>query len=200
MISSELIFGLIVFYFTMFVTPGPNNVMLTISGIKFGFKKTIPHLLGIPLGHFFQISLVSFGLGKIFQQYPIIQNTLKYIGCLYLFYLSYRMFGSIKITEIKDPKARPLKFYEASLFQFLNPKAWIVALTAVSVFFPSNENFYIAVLFVTLIAPIVCLPCISVWAIFGSAIRIFISNKKVKYLIEIVMSLLLIATAIMILL
>ena len=199
MITTELTFALISFYFVMFVTPGPNNVMLFASGVKYGFKKTIPHIFGIPLGHFFQISLISMGLGFVFQTYPIAQQILKVLGCLYLFFLAYRMFGSLSIKETKET-GRPLRFYEAALFQILNPKAWVVAITAVSVFFPKDESFLTGLFFLAGIAPLVNLPSISVWVLFGSSIRAFISNPKVKKIVEIVLAILLVATGITILL
>jgi threonine/homoserine/homoserine lactone efflux protein len=199
MITPELFLGLITFYFVMFFTPGPNNVMLTISGIKFGFKKTIPHMIGIPIGHTIQIISVSLGLGVIFQKYPEVQNILKYIGCGYLFFLAYKMFGSLNIKNNNENSGRPMKLYEASLFQFLNPKAWVVALTVVTVFFPREENFIKAMLFVSLTAPLVCSFSVMTWAGFGSTIRIFISNNKIKKFIEVLMSVLLIITAIFIL-
>jgi len=199
MITPELFLGLITFYFIMFFTPGPNNVMLTISGIKFGFKKTIPHMIGIPIGHTIQIISVSLGLGVIFQKYPEVQNILKYIGCGYLFFLAYKMFGSLNIKNNNENSGRPMKLYEASLFQFLNPKAWVVALTVVTVFFPREENFIKAMLFVSLTAPLVCSFSVMTWAGFGSTIRIFISNNKIKKFIEVLMSVLLIITAIFIL-
>jgi threonine/homoserine/homoserine lactone efflux protein len=199
MITPELFLGLITFYFVMFFTPGPNNVMLTISGIKFGFKKTIPHMIGIPIGHTIQIISVSLGLGVIFQKYPEVQNILKYIGCGYLFFLAYKMFGSLNIQNKNENTGRPMKLYEASLFQFLNPKAWVVALTVVTVFFPREENFITAMLFVSLTAPLICSFSVMTWAGFGSTIRIFISNNKIKKFIEVLMSVLLIITAIFIL-
>jgi threonine/homoserine/homoserine lactone efflux protein len=199
MITPELFLGLITFYFVMFFTPGPNNVMLTISGIKFGFKKTIPHMIGIPIGHTIQIISVSLGLGVIFQKYPEVQNILKYIGCGYLFFLAYKMFGSLNIQNKNENTGRPMKLYEASLFQFLNPKAWVVALTVVTVFFPREENFIKAMLFVSLTAPLICSFSVMTWAGFGSTIRIFISNNKIKKFIEVLMSVLLIITAIFIL-
>jgi threonine/homoserine/homoserine lactone efflux protein len=199
MITPELFLGLITFYFVMFFTPGPNNVMLTISGIKFGFKKTIPHMIGIPIGHTIQIISVSLGLGVIFQKYPEVQNILKYIGCGYLFFLAYKMFGSLNIKNNNENRGRPMKLYEASLFQFLNPKAWVVALTVVTVFFPREENFIKAMLFVSLTAPLICSFSVMTWAGFGSTIRIFISNNKIKKFIEALMSVLLIITAIFIL-
>ena len=199
MITPELFLGLITFYFVMFFTPGPNNVMLTISGIKFGFKKTIPHMIGIPIGHTIQIISVSLGLGVIFQKYPEVQNILKYIGCGYLFFLAYKMFGSLNIKNNNENRGRPMKLYEASLFQFLNPKAWVVALTVVTVFFPREENFIKAMLFISLTAPLICSFSVMAWAGFGSTIRIFISNNKIKKFIEVLMSVLLIITAIFIL-
>ncbi len=198
MIDVELTIGLITFYFIMFVTPGPNNVMLTASGIKFGFKRTIPHLLGIPLGHTIQITLVTLGLGVIFEKYPSIQIVLKFLGCGYLFFLAYKMFGSLDIKSIKN-SGRPLKFYEASLFQFLNPKAWLVATTAASVFFPDNINFITGLIFIVFLAPIVCLPSITIWAVFGSTIKNFISNYKIKKIIEIILAISLVITGLLIL-
>ena len=198
MISTELTFALVSFYFVMFVTPGPNNIMLFASGVKYGFKKTIPHILGIPLGHFVQISLVSLGLGFVFQAYPMVQQVLKIIGCLYLFFLAYRMFGSLNMKESKET-GRPLKFYEAALFQLLNPKAWVIAITAVSVFFPKDESFITGLLFLTCIAPIVNLPSISIWVLFGSSIRVLISNLTVKKTIEVILAVLLVGTGLMIL-
>ena len=122
------------------MTPGPNNAMLAISGIKFGFKRSVPHMIGIPIGHSIQIITVCLGLGTLFQKFPEIQFILKFVGCGYLFYLAFKMFGSFNFKEQND-KGRPMKIYEALLFQFLNPKAWVVALTVVTVFFPNEENF-----------------------------------------------------------
>ena len=195
MITTELFFGLITYYFIMFMTPGPNNAMLAISGIKFGFKRSMPHMIGIPIGHTVQIITVCLGLGTLFQKFPEIQFILKFVGCGYLFYLAFKMFGSFNFKEQKD-KGRPMKIYEALLFQFLNPKAWVVALTVVTVFFPNEENFIKATLFVSLSAPLMCFFSVITWAGFGSSIRVFISNKKIKKFIEVLMALLLVVTAI----
>jgi threonine/homoserine/homoserine lactone efflux protein len=197
MIEFKLFFALISYYFVMFVTPGPNNAMLTASGIKFGFKKTIPHLIGIPVGHIIQISLVCFGLGNLFQKYPLIQNYLKWLCFIYLLYLGWKIIGSF--SEHKKETGRPLKLYEAAFFQFINPKAWVVALTASTAFFPVNENFYLATAFVALTAPFVCFPSICLWALFGSSIKMLIKNTKIKKIIEYFLAVLLIITAIIIL-
>ena len=197
MIEFKLFFALISYYFVMFVTPGPNNAMLTASGIKFGFKKTIPHLIGIPFGHVIQITLVCFGLGNLFQKYPLIQNYLKWLCFIYLLYLGWKIIGSF--SEQKKESGRPLKLYEAALFQFMNPKAWVVALTASTAFFPVNENFYLATTFVVLTAPFICFPSICLWALFGSSIKILIKKAKIKKIIEYFLAVLLIITAIIIL-
>ena len=194
MINFELVLALVSFYTVMFITPGPNNAMLTASGIKFGFKRTIPHLIGIPTGHIFQIALMCLGLGKIFQTYPFIQEYLKYICAVYLLYLGYKIIGSFK--NINNEKSRPLKLYEASLFQIVNPKAWAISSSAAVGFFPRGENLILAVLFMSLIGFIVCLPSITVWALFGSSIRSIIKNNYIKKIIEYFMALLLLLTSV----
>jgi len=197
MITFPLWSALIVYYFIMFATPGPNNAMLTASGIKFGYIKTLPHLIGIPLGHFFQIILVSYGLGNVFIKFPVLQLYMKVLCFIYLIYLSWKMLGSFSVVEKES--GRPLRFYEASLFQFINPKAWTVAITAVAGFFPLEENFFTATMFLALTAPFVCFPSISLWALFGSTLRIFVNNLKTKKIIEYILALLLILTALFVL-
>ena len=197
MITFSLWSALIVYYFVRFATPGPNNAMLTASGMKFGFLRTLPHILGIPLGHFIQITLVCYGLGTVFVKFPQIQFYMKFLCFLYLIYLSWKMLGSISV--VKKESGRPLKFYEASLFQFINPKAWTVAIAAVSGFFPSQENFFLATMFLAVTAPFVCIPSISLWALFGNTLRIFVSNTKTKKIIEYILALLLILTGVFIL-
>ena len=197
MITYSLWSALIVYYFIMFVTPGPNNAMLTASGMKFGYLRTLPHIIGIPLGHFIQITLVCYGLGNVFIKFPQIQFYMKFLCFVYLLYLSWKMLGSISVT--KKETGRPLKFYEASLFQFINPKAWTVAIAAVSGFFPTDENFFVATMFLAVTAPFVCIPSISLWALFGNSLRIFVSNTKTKKIIEYILAILLILTGVFIL-
>ena len=197
MINLALFSALSTFYFTMFFTPGPNNAMLTASGMKFGFIRTLPHLIGIPLGHIFQIGLTCFGLANLFIIYPQIQFFMKILCFLYLLYLSWKMIGSF--SSVQKESVRPLKLYEASLFQFINPKAWSIAIAVASGFFPVEENIFIGVIFVTSTAAIICFPTISLWALFGSGLRTFINKKKTKKLIEYILALLLILTGLFIL-
>ena len=198
MITFALFSALATFYFTMFVTPGPNNSMLTFSGLKFGFVRTLPHAIGIPLGHIFQIGLTCFGLGKIFLIYPQIQFYMKILCFLYLLYLAWKMIGSFDM--VKKEIGRPLRFYEASLFQFINPKAWSIAITVASGFFPTEENIFIGILFVTITAAVICFPSICVWALFGSSLKKYISDYRVKKYTEYSLALMVVSTGFFILL
>ena len=196
MIDVNLFFALISFYFVMYVTPGPNNAMVLTSGIKFGFLKTIPHMSGITIGHVLQTIVVCLGLGKIFQMFPEIQDFLKIICALYLLYLGYKIIGSF--SKIKDDGSKPLKFYEASLFQLVNPKAWTISTMVASGFLPKDERLIISISFISITALIICPLSISVWAAFGSGIRNLVKNNKKKASVEYFLAILLLITAIMI--
>jgi threonine/homoserine/homoserine lactone efflux protein len=197
MINLPLFSALAAFYFTMFFTPGPNNAMLTASGMKFGFTRTLPHLIGISLGHVFQIGLTCFGLANLFLIYPQVQFYMKILCFLYLLYLGWKMIGSF--SSLQKETGRPLRFYEASLFQFINPKAWSIAITVASGFFPTKENIFIGVIFVTVTAAMINLPTCSLWALFGSGLRKFVDNEKIKKLIEYLLAVLLVLTGLFIL-
>ncbi len=196
MVDTNLIFALISFYFVMYVTPGPNNAMVLASGLKFGFLKSIPHMTGITIGHVTQLILVCLGLGKIFQIFPELQNILKILCAIYLIYLGYKIIGSF--SKITDDDSRPLKFYEAALFQIVNPKAWTISSMAASGFLPKDGNLILSILFISCIALIICPISISPWAAFGSAIKNLVKNNKIKVIIEFFLAFLLLITAILI--
>ena len=196
MFDTNLIFALISFYFVMYVTPGPNNAMVLASGLKFGFLKSIPHMTGITIGHVTQLILVCLGLGKIFQIFPELQNILKILCAIYLIYLGYKIIGSF--SKIKDDDSWPLKFYEAALFQIVNPKAWTISSMAASGFLPKDGNLILSILFISCIALIICPISISPWAAFGSGIKNLVKNNKIKVIIEFFLAFLLLITAILI--
>tara|TARA_Y100000817_G_scaffold307789_1_gene294668 strand:- start:323 stop:922 length:600 start_codon:yes stop_codon:yes gene_type:complete len=196
MIDLNILFPLISFYFVMYVTPGPNNAMVLTSGLKFGFLKSIPHMTGITIGHVTQLILVCLGLGKIFQIFPQLQDILKIICAIYLVYLGYKIIGSF--NKIKEDDSRPLKFYEAALFQIINPKAWTISSMAASGFLPSNGNLITSILFISCVALIICPLSISPWAAFGSGIKNMVKNNRIKVMIEYLLAFLLLITAILI--
>ena len=184
MITWELIVAISAYNFVMYATPGPNNSILTTSGIKFGFFRSIPNILGIPTG-----------LGSLFTSFPILLDILRYVGSAYILYLAYKMFGSLNVAS-NEEKSRPLKYYEAILFQFVNPKAWVICITAVSLFYPEKENLIFGTLFMVIMSTIINIPSISIWAFGGSVIRLYLTNSKLKKIIEFLLALLLIGTAI----
>ena len=196
MFDINLFIALVSFYFVMYVTPGPNNAMMLASGLKFGLKKTIPHMSGITIGHIIQLVSVCLGLGVIFQIFPEIQKILKVICSIYILYLGYKILGSF--SKIKMNDSRPLKFHEAALFQIVNPKAWTISSMVASGFLPKEGNLIISILFIALTALIICPLSIAPWAAFGAAIRNLIQNYQTKRLIEYCLAFLLLITAIVI--
>ena len=198
MIDFNILFALISYYFVMYVTPGPNNAMVLASGLKFGFNRTIPHISGITIGHVSQLILVCFGLGKIFQVFPNLQNILKILCAIYLLYLGYKIIGSF--SKIKEDGSKPLKFYEAALFQIVNPKAWTISSMAASGFLPEDGSLILSILFISFVALVICPISITPWAAFGSAIKNLVKNNKIKVLIEYFLAFLLLITAILIVL
>tara|TARA_B100001123_G_C14859393_1_gene847392 strand:- start:55 stop:663 length:609 start_codon:yes stop_codon:yes gene_type:complete len=198
MITWELIIAISAYNFVMYATPGPNNSILTTSGIKFGFIRTIPNIFGIPTGHGLQLALVCFGLGSLFTNFPIFLDILRYVGATYILYLAFKIFGSLNVSSSEE-KARPLRYYEAILFQFVNPKAWVICITAVSLFYPEKENLIIGTIFMVIMSTIINIPSISIWAFGGSIIRRYLKNQFLKKILEWALAILLIGTAISVL-
>ena len=194
MITFELLVAISVYYIAMYVTPGPNNSILAASGIKFGFIRTIPNIFGIPTGHGIQLILVSLGLGSLLLQFPYLLSALKYLGATYLLYLAWKMLGSLNI-QVAEDKSAPLRYYEAILFQFVNPKAWVICITAVSLFYPERENIFVGIFFMVVMSTIINIPSISIWAFGGSVIRGYLNNTKFKKTVEWLLAILLIGTA-----
>jgi threonine/homoserine/homoserine lactone efflux protein len=155
--------------FVMSITPGPNNVMLTASGATFGFRRTIPHILGISVGCGVQLLAVCAGLGAIFTRWPESQAVLRWVGAAYLLYLGMRMLGSG--TASGGVSTRPVTFPEAAAFQFLNPKAWVMTITAATLFLPHEIGVLAAGAYMLAVMVVMNLPCIAVWALFGSSLR-----------------------------
>jgi threonine/homoserine/homoserine lactone efflux protein len=161
--------------FVMSITPGPNNVMLTASGAAFGFRRTIPHMLGISCGCAIQLLAVCAGLGAVFSRWPDLQAALRWIGAGYLLYLGVRMLGGSGPAGASADN-RPVTFLEAAIFQFLNPKAWIMTLTAATLFLPHELGMLAAGAYMLAIMVVMNMPCIAVWALFGSSLRRFLER------------------------
>jgi threonine/homoserine/homoserine lactone efflux protein len=160
--------------FVMSITPGPNNVMLTASGAAFGFRRTIPHMLGISVGFGVELLAVCAGLGAVFTRWPELQTVLRWVGALYLLYLGVRMLSSGFANT--DVSQRPVTFLEAAVFQFLNPKAWVMTITAATLFLPHEIGVLAAGAYMLAVMVVMNLPCIAVWALFGSSLRRFLER------------------------
>ncbi len=160
--------------FVMSITPGPNNVMLTASGAAFGFRRTIPHMLGISVGFGIELLAVCAGLGAVFTRWPDLQMLLRWVGALYLLYLGVRMLGSGPSNNAVSQ--RPVTFLEAALFQFLNPKAWVMTITAATLFLPHEVGVLAAGAYMLAVMVVMNFPCIAVWALFGSSLRRFLER------------------------
>lgn len=164
----DLLFALLLFVSVTIVTPGPNNMMLLASGANFGLRRTLPHMAGITIGHAAMVIILGLGLAGLFAAYPAVLTVLTYACLGYLFWLAWR------IATAADPgrgtsRGRPLSFTEAALFQWVNPKAWAVALTAITAYAPGEGPA--AILAVAAVFVAVSLPSVSLWAGLGTGIR-----------------------------
>lgn len=159
-------------------TPGPNNVMLTTSGAHFGYRATLPQILGILLGGFVLTLACCLGLGQLFLAWPLAQQVLRIGGALYLLYLAWKL-GGASIAQAQ-PLLRPLGFAHGALFQFVNPKNWLKAVTLASVFMPAGLPPLQAALLVGFISVLMGFPAISLWTLFGMAIRRLLERPGVQ--------------------
>lgn len=178
----------------MSITPGPNNVMLTASGVNFGFRRTLPHMLGIGLGVGVQLYLICLGLGSLFNQLPWLQELLKWGGAAYLCYLAWRIAQAGEVG--KADSAKPITLVQGMSFQFINPKAWVMSITAAGLFLPPGEAVWLAGLIIVVIFVLVNIPCVGVWALFGMVLARLLNNARNRLLFNGAMALLLVATAV----
>jgi threonine/homoserine/homoserine lactone efflux protein len=173
-VSPEILLALVVFAFVTSITPGPNNLMLLASGVNFGFRRTIPHMLGISAGLLILLLAVGFGLGAILETAPWLYTALKAAGGAYLLYLAWRLAFARALGEAKAGE-RPLSFGGAALFQWVNPKAWLLAIGAMAAY-TSAEHYAWSILVVGLVCAAITLPSVSAWAGFGTALRTWLSD------------------------
>jgi threonine/homoserine/homoserine lactone efflux protein len=171
-LESFLALGL--YSFASSITPGPNNLMLLASGVNFGFRRTIPHMLGIAFGFTTMLVLVGVGLGAALDLVPGLFVALKIACVLYLLWLAYGLATSGSLAS-GSARARPMRFIEAALFQFVNPKAWAMALTAMALY-THPDDYFMSVLVVAGMFGAINLPSVSTWAGFGVALRGFLSD------------------------
>lgn len=188
---SDYLLPLVTFAFVTSVTPGPNNLMLMASGANFGFARTIPHMLGVALGFVLLTAVVGLGLAGLFQKWPWLYDVLLVVSVIYLLWLAWR------IANAGQPKqgahgAQPMTFLEAAAFQWVNPKAWAMALTAVTVYAPGTG--WDSVLIVAAIFGAINLPTVSTWCLLGVRIRSFLNSASRLKVFNWTMAVLLVAS------
>ena len=189
--SFELIPALALFAFVSSITPGPNNLMLMASGANFGFRRTIPHMLGIAGGFSVMVSLVGVGLMQVFDAFPITHTILKIASVAYMLYLSWKIANAARPQEAAT-SGTPMTFVQAALFQWVNPKAWTMALTAITVYAPTRS--LAAVGLVAVVFGLINLPSVSTWTVLGQQMRLILTNPARLRAFNIGMALLLVAS------
>jgi threonine/homoserine/homoserine lactone efflux protein len=191
--SQSLLIAFVMFAVVMFFTPGPNNIMLLSSGLTYGFRPTIPHIMGITVGFAFMIGAVGLGLGTIFIAYPVLQTVLKYAGVAYLVYLAAVIAMSEPVTPDQDNRRGPMTFWGAAMFQWVNAKRWVMVIgtiTAYAAIAAYPWNIAIQVALSLLLGALSC----TAWALFGSSLRPILSSRRAVRAFNIVMAVLLLAS------
>ena len=171
----ETLTALALFAFVSSSTPGPNNLMLMASGANFGFVRTIPHMLGISVGFMVMLFSVGAGLVQIFDRFPVIYDVLKIASVIYMLWLAWKIAHAAPITK-KAQAGAPMTFLQAAAFQWVNPKAWAMALTAITVYVGDASILWLAV--GALIFAIENLPSVSNWTIAGQQMQRFLTNPR----------------------
>jgi threonine/homoserine/homoserine lactone efflux protein len=156
------------------ITPGPNNTMLLASGVNFGFRRTVPHILGVSAGVVLLMLSVGFGLGELFNRVPGLYTALEAASVAYLLYLAWKI-GSSGDIKVRNGDSRPMRFHEAIAFQWINPKAWMMVLTAATTIRMST-NFSENTMLMAALFYVIGLPSICLWAAFGTGVRRFLSS------------------------
>jgi threonine/homoserine/homoserine lactone efflux protein len=191
--SQSLLIAFIVFAAVMFLTPGPNNVMLLSSGLTYGFRRTLPHIAGITFGMAFMIAAVGLGLGTIFIAYPMLQAILKYAGAAYLIYLAAAIAMSGMAPSAQDNQCGPMTFWGAAMFQWVNVKGWVMVIGTITAY-AAIAGFPWNIIIQTLISLVIGAFSTVAWALFGSALRPVLRSPRAVRAFNIVMALLLLAS------
>lgn len=189
--THEQLVALAAFAFVTSITPGPNNLMLMASGANFGVRRTLPHMLGVALGFVFMTVLVGAGLAQAFVAVPQLFTALQVASVVYLLFLSWKI-ATASPPEEAGRTGQPMTFLAAAAFQWANPKAWAMALTAVSVYAPSQTAASIVA--VALVFGIVNLPSVGIWAVLGQQMRRVLTNPVRLRAFNVLMAILLVAS------
>ena len=189
----QIVLPAALFAFSMSITPGPNNVMVTASGANFGYRRTIPHLLGIGIGFPLMVAAVGLGLGGVFEAVPGVHAVLRYLGSACIFWMAWKI-ATARGTGAGERRGRPFTFLQAAGFQWVNPKGWVVAVGAISAFTTVQGDLWLEVGAITLTFACINYPCASLWTLFGIGIGRLLKRGNRLRIFNLVMGLLLVAS------
>jgi threonine/homoserine/homoserine lactone efflux protein len=189
--TAQLLLAFVLFAFATAGTPGPNNMMLLASGANFGFRRTAPQILGISIGLAFMVVAMGLGLSGLFKAWPVLHDVLKWVGGAYMLWLAWKI-ATAKGVSDKGAGSKPMTFLQAAAFQWVNPKAWAMALTAATTYTPEGSTsgvFLVAGTFM-----LVGAPCSAAWAGFGQGMRRFLDRPPVLRAFNLAMAALLVVS------
>ena len=189
----ELVAAMAMFAFVTSVTPGPNNMMLLASGVNFGVKRTLPHWLGVSLGHFVMLLLVGAGLESLLKAYPFVYDIMKVLGFTYLVYLAWGVARSGAPKRHGEEATQPISFLGAAAFQWVNPKAWIMAIGYFSNYMPTDASMTFVVLTCMMFSAI-NFPSVGLWVALGAKLEHYLQQDKLRRIFNGTMAVLLIAS------
>jgi threonine/homoserine/homoserine lactone efflux protein len=188
--SPDLFIALIVYAFVTSITPGPNNLMLLASGMSFGFRRSVPHMLGISGGFGLMIVVLGCGVGQLFEVFPTFYDALRVVSGLYMLWFAWKIASSGPVGDGIE-RSSPMTFLQAALFQWVNPKAWVMALAAIATY-SKADAYILSLTMIALVFSVVNLPTISVWTLAGSGLRKLLTDPRLQLAFNIAMAVLLV--------
>lgn len=191
--SPDLLFPLCAFAAITTITPGPNNTMMLASGLNYGFTRSLPHLFGICCGFTFMIFATGLGLHAVFAQAPMLQLILKYAGALYLLWLAWKLAHAAPMSAEQAGLSKPMSFAGAAAFQWINPKAWVMAIGALTTYLPPGFKV-LDVALLSGVFGVIGIFCVGSWAVFGVAMRRVLQDARSVRIFNLAMALLLVAS------
>ncbi len=191
--SYEILIALVGFAFASSITPGPNNLMLMASGANYGLRRTVPHMLGISLGHAFMVVMVGVVLLRMFETYPVLNTVLKALSATYMIWLAWKIANAVP-PEAKKVEGKPFTFLQAAAFQWVNPKAWFMAITAISAYAPQDRGILAGSLLVAVVFSATNLPSVTVWAWMGVQVRRWLGTARRLRVFNVTMAVLLVGS------
>jgi len=189
----EIFLALLAFAFVTSITPGPNNLMLLSSGVTFGFVRTVPHMLGIGVGFVLLLLAVGAGLGAVLHSVPWLYPVIKIAGGLYLVYLAWHIATAGPPDATTKNNSKPISFVAAAAFQWVNPKAWVMAVTAMATY-TNPANYWPTMVLVAIAFGLVNLPSVSSWAGLGTLLRTWLAEPRRLRMFNVTMAVLLVAS------